>query len=202
MLGNTTMDLLLTTPLTSRYILRGKLRGLVSFVLPLLAGPVAVLLLFGLHGAWQGDAQRVVWPETAFEIGALLLVYTSGACVVGLWRSLNSKTSVVAVMYSLGFLIAVCGVFSVMGFAIVDGSGPEFGAFLAPFTPFTAIRYLLNPAGLFATAKDFAENGDAARTAALIGSALAIAMWGFIVWRAYAALVRGFDMTLRKQSAV
>ena len=199
---STTMDLLLTTPLTSRYILRGKLRGLVSFVLPLLAGPVAVLLLFGLHGAWQGDAQRVVWPETAFEIGALMLVYTSGACVVGLWRSLNSKTSVAAVMYSLGFLIAVCGVFSVMGFAIVDGSGPEFGAFLAPFTPFTAIRYLLNPAGLFATAKDFAENGQAARTAALIGSALAIAMWGFIVWRAYAALVRGFDMTLRKQSAV
>ncbi|MBU0718753.1 MAG: ABC transporter permease, partial [Planctomycetes bacterium] len=39
-----TMDLLLATPLTSKYILWGKLRGLVSFAAPLLAGPILVLL--------------------------------------------------------------------------------------------------------------------------------------------------------------
>ena len=36
-----TLDLLLSTPITSRYYIWGKLRGLVSFVLPLVAVPVA-----------------------------------------------------------------------------------------------------------------------------------------------------------------
>ena len=39
-----TMDLLLSTPLTSRYILWGKLRGLVSFAIPLLSVPLLALL--------------------------------------------------------------------------------------------------------------------------------------------------------------
>jgi ABC-type Na+ efflux pump permease subunit len=35
------LDLLLTTPITSRYYIWGKLRGLVSYVLPLVAVPVS-----------------------------------------------------------------------------------------------------------------------------------------------------------------
>ena len=41
-----TLDLLLTTPITSRYYIWGKLRGLVSFVLPLVAVPVVSVLMF------------------------------------------------------------------------------------------------------------------------------------------------------------
>ncbi|MDB5291037.1 MAG: putative rane protein, partial [Phycisphaerales bacterium] len=41
-----TLDLLLTTPNTRRYYIWGKLRGLVSFVLPLVAVPVASALIF------------------------------------------------------------------------------------------------------------------------------------------------------------
>ena len=44
-----TLDLLLTTPITSHYYIWGKLRGLVSFVLPLIAVPVVSALL--LHRA-------------------------------------------------------------------------------------------------------------------------------------------------------
>jgi ABC-type transport system involved in multi-copper enzyme maturation permease subunit len=40
------LDLLLTTPITSRYYIWGKLRGLVSFVLPLVAVPVVSILFF------------------------------------------------------------------------------------------------------------------------------------------------------------
>ncbi|HEY7087535.1 MAG TPA: ABC transporter permease subunit, partial [Tepidisphaeraceae bacterium] len=40
------LDLLLTTPITSRYYIWGKLRGLVSFVLPLIAVPVISSILF------------------------------------------------------------------------------------------------------------------------------------------------------------
>jgi ABC-type Na+ efflux pump permease subunit len=40
------LDLLLTTPITSRYYVWGKLRGLVSFVIPLIAVPVLSVLMF------------------------------------------------------------------------------------------------------------------------------------------------------------
>src|SRR5205085_9674364 len=44
-----TLDLLLSTPITSRYYVWGKLRGLVSFVLPLVAVPVISILIFIVH---------------------------------------------------------------------------------------------------------------------------------------------------------
>lgn len=196
-----TMDMLLITPLTSRYILWGKLRGLVSFVFPLLAGPVSVLMLFGIVGLIRGDAPPAVWIETGVEVAALLVVYTAIACVVGLWRSLHSRSNMSAVMYSLAFMILLCGVTSLIGLKLVQASGSgEAGAFLAAFTPFTAMRFLVDPAALFDSNKSFVAGAGAARVAALIGSVTATTLYAFIVWRTYTGLVRNFDMTLRKQS--
>ncbi|MGB2987335.1 MAG: ABC transporter permease subunit [Phycisphaerae bacterium] len=195
-----TMDLLLATPLTSKYILWGKLRGLVSFAIPLLAGPVAVLLLFGLYGLKQADSPPAVWIETAFEAAALLVIYTALACVVGLRISLTSKKNVTAVMYSVGLMILACGVLSMIGFPLIENLGPEGGAFVAPFTPFTSIWFLVHPSALFATPKEFAAGATLARFAALIGCVLAAGLYAAIVWNRYTALVRGFDMTVRKQS--
>src|SRR5207248_2428342 len=56
-----TLDLLLVTPITSRYYIWGKLRGLVSFMLPFAAVPTFTVLLmvlynlaYGLHFAASG----------------------------------------------------------------------------------------------------------------------------------------------------
>lgn len=194
------MDLLLCTPLTSKYILWGKLRGLVSFAMPLLAGPVIVLMLFGIYSRVRGDSPPPVWIETAVELGVLLVVYTAAACVLGLSISLSSRRMVNAVMYSLGLMIFLCGVLSMAGFAIVANSGGEFGALLAPFTPFTSIWFLVYPADLFNTPTEFAQGGGAARFASLIGTAIATGLYAFVVWNRYAALIGSFDRTLRKQS--
>jgi ABC-type transport system involved in multi-copper enzyme maturation permease subunit len=196
------MELLLTTPLTSRYILWGKLRGLVSFALPLLFGPVSVLLLFAAYAIARPAADATIWLESVVELGALLIIYTAFGCVVGLWRSLNSKTNVAAVMHSLAVLILACGIASLIGFGVVEAGSGAFGAFLAAFTPFTAIRYLVDPRGLFATTREFTLGAAEARVAALFGSTVATILYAFIVWRLYAGLVRNFDMTLRKQSSV
>jgi len=196
-----TMDLLLTTPLTSKYILWGKLRGLVSFAAPLLAGPVLMLLLFATIGLSRKETPPVVWIETAVELGALLVVYTALACVIGLRFSLTSKTNVSAVMSSVGLVIVLGGLASMIGLAMVDASRGEFGAFLAPFTPFTAIKFLINPAALFDNSmKDFAAGAPAVRVAALLGCLIAILSYAFVVWRWYVGLVRDFDMTMRKQA--
>ena len=195
-----TMDLLLTTPLTSKYILWGKLRGLVSFAAPLLAGPIVVLLVFATIAVIRNETPPVVWIETGLELGALLVVYTALACVIGLRFSLTSKTNVSAVMSSVGLVIILGGLASIIGNLMVDASRGEFGAFLAPFTPYTSINYLINPAALFSSSKDFAAGASAVRMAALIGCLIAIVSYAFIVWRWYVGLVRDFDMTMRKQA--
>jgi len=195
-----TLDLLLTTPLTSKYILWGKLRGLVSFAVPLLAGPVVVLLLFGIHGFYRGDSLPAVWIETAFEAAILLVIYTAMACIAGLRMSLTSRSNTAAAMYSIGLLILLCGLASMIGFPLVSSLGPEGGAFFAPFTPFTSIWFLVHPTALFDNAKEFSQGAASARIAACFGCIFAAGLYAVFVWNRYTALVRGFDMIIRKQS--
>ncbi len=194
------MDLLLTTRLTSKYILWGKLRGLVTFAMPLLAGPVIALLVFGIYGIVREDSPPAVWIETSVEIAVLLVVYTAAACVLGLYVSLNATKNVTAVMYSVGLMILGCGITSMLVYAFVTNSGAEFGAFLAPFAPFTSIKFLVDPVELFTSRSEFVTGAVATRFAAVIGSVIAAGLYIVIIWRFYTSLVRNFDMTLRKQS--
>lgn len=198
-----TMDLLLSTPLTSKYILWGKLRGLVSFTMPLLFGPVVAVLAFGIYGLTQGGRPPAIWVETAIEVAALLVIYTALACVTALRISLVSRTNMTAVMYSVGVAILFCGIASMIGFPFVNNLGPEGGALVAPFTPFTAIWFMVNPAALFDTASEFTQGTTVratTRVLMLFGCIAATAVYAFVVWNRYSALVRGFDMTMRKQS--
>ncbi len=197
-----TMDMLLTTPLTSKYILWGKLRGLVQFALPLLAVPVVTLLLFGAYGTLHERSGPPVWIETGVELGVLLVLYTGLVCVMGLRVSLTSRTSMSAVMYSIGLLIVLVGILTAGGMAFVEAARGEFGAFVAPFTPFTLINYIVDPSALFASKNEFMNGAAAARTAAAVGSVVAALLYAMILWRSYAYLVRDFDMTMRKQSGL
>lgn len=197
-----TLDILLTTPLTSQYILWGKLRGLVQFAVPLLAVPVGTLLLFALYGFWRRASAPLIWIETAFELGVLLLLYTGLVCVLGLRFSLTSRTNMSAVMRSIGVLIVLLGLVTAGGMAFIEAARGEFGAFVAPFTPFTLITYMVDPSALFTSKSAFQANEQATRLAALLGSAVAALLYAVVVWRAYAFLVRDFDMTMRKQSGL
>lgn len=194
------LDLLLTTPLSSQYILWGKLRGLVSFAMPLVIGPVVVLVLFSMIDLLRGNRPPAVWLETALEVFALLIVYTGAACVWGLKVSLSSRRNVTAVMYSLGGVIIGFGLWSMLVFAFISSSGGEFAAFLAPFAPFPSIWFLVHPRELFISPAEFRNGAGAARTAAIVGCLSAAALYATFIWRYYTYLVRSFDMTLRKQS--
>jgi len=49
-----TLDLILTTPITPAMYLTGKLRGLIAYLLPMIAVPCVTLLFAGLHAATGG----------------------------------------------------------------------------------------------------------------------------------------------------
>ncbi|HLL88246.1 MAG TPA: ABC transporter permease subunit [Tepidisphaeraceae bacterium] len=209
------LDLLLSTPITSHYYVWGKLRGLVSFVLPLVAVPVASVLLFvfyDLYRALVGSATRatpwVVFPEAIVLIPAMLVIVCAFAAILGMHMSLRCRTTVMAVMSSVAIVAGACGVLGFCGYGLTDrGGGGEVGVALASFSPFTLLSLLIDPYHYGGRAFDYGTGGIAtsddvatARTFMFVGALLAVAAYTGIVWAMYKSMVKNFDMTIRRQS--
>lgn len=194
------MDILLTTPLTSKYIVWGKLRGLVTFTVPLLAIPVITTLLFAIHGLFVDADKRVVQIETALLLGVMMFSYAAAACIWGLNRSLHCRKTVQAVMIAVGVMVVVGLIMHFIADAIVVKSRQASG-FVAPFTPFSCIWTMVDPERAFDSAADFKPHANEVRVWFMIGTATAFACWIGAVLTAYKSMVRNFDMTLRKQTA-
>jgi ABC-type transport system involved in multi-copper enzyme maturation permease subunit len=195
-----TMDLLLTTPLTSKYIVWGKLRGLISYTIPLLAVPVATVALFVLHDIIYKPPVPILHPEAVLELPVLLLVYSAFACIVGLQTSLKSKKTVKAVLSAVGIMLLTCFLLTACGFAVSKSDTPSITATLAPFTPFTAIAIVIDPYYWLELNTTVPINTGPLRVAALIGCAIAAGVYGAVVAGMYKSMVRHFDMIVRKQS--
>lgn len=195
-----TMELLLATPLTSQYIIFGKLRGLVSFTVPLIVVPSISVAMFVLYDLATGTGARrpVVYPEVVLELPALMLVYSAFACMLGLQTSLKSKRTVQAVITSVGILVVVGFGVGMCGFLFTSQATDTIGPAVAPFTMVIAIATATNPE-LTMNATNVTTLAEA-RFSAFVGTIAAVLAYGMIVHRMYRNLVQNFDMTIRKQS--
>ncbi len=220
-----TLDLLLVTPITSRYYIWGKLRGLVSFMLPFAAVPTFTVLLVvlydlirGLHFAassapapaegidtfWARAlyAPWVVRWETVITLPLLLTAMMAWACMLGLQLSLKWARTLVAVMASVGVLAGICGVLGVCGFTIARNLD-YVGTAGSLFSPFTAICVLIDPESY---SKDFGPAGAFTADAQLGGRILVVMVtlsvctaYCLIIWGMYKSMVKNFDMIIRRQ---
>ena len=201
------LDLLLTTPITSRYYIWGKLRGLVSYVLPLVAVPVASVLLFILYDLVRmtgNDAafRWMVFPEAIIIMPGMLIMVAAFASILGMQMSLRCRTTVRAVMSSVGIVIGLCGGLGWCGaqFLAYRGGG-LFNLIVGSFSPFTVLTVLIDPARFGGT--EFATGSASvasARIVVLVFSWIATGVYALIVWSMYKSMVKNFDMTIRKQS--
>ncbi len=201
-----TLDLLLTSPITSRYYIWGKLRGLVYFVLPLVAVPVASVALFVLYDLFRfgtgGDDEGTKWiafPEAVLLMPAMLVIVTAFAAILGMQMSLRLRTTVLAVMSSVGIVVGLSGLLGWCGYTFLnyrDSGGPAL--FVGSFSPFTLLTMLINP-------YDFAEHAfqdpdqSGNRLTIVVGTAIAVAVYTAVVWAMYKSMVKNFDMTIRRQ---
>jgi ABC-type Na+ efflux pump permease subunit len=203
-----TLDLLLSTPITSRYYIWGKLRGLVSYVLPLVAVPAISVCIFVIYdfvmaafGAVDPDWQWLVSPEAIFILPATFTIVAAFAAILGMQMSLRCRTTVMAVMSSVGIVVGICGTLGWCGFTLLERSRNEFNVVIASFSPFTVLAMLIDPLRTGAEFFDVANaESSTARFMVMVASLLAVGAYTGVVWAMYSSMVKNFDMTIRRQS--
>jgi len=211
-----TLDLILTTPITPAMYLTGKLRGLVAYLLPLIAVPVCTIGLAGLYGltggvqktgisvttAVPGTTVTIVTPPVLPEAGliaAIVLVPFIAFCVmVGLQWSLKSKGSLSAVIATVAIVSIVSGTVGLCSWTAASGL-PGLGPALAPLSPASLVSSLVSPeTAMYETVTGSASGLTAARIALAIGAVVAAGIYIAIVYGIHASMTKNFDTTVRK----
>ena len=210
-----TLDLLLTTPLSQADYLNGKLRGLISYLLPLLAVPVVTTLVAGLYvlvggfdrrgGVTVSDqpvglaapvASPVVLPEAAILLPLATVPFLAFVIMIGLQWSLKSRGTISSVVATVALVGVVAGVVGLCGASAGQGI-PVVGPALTALNPFTLVYSVVQP--VYALTEPIAARGlFAARLSLAVGAGLAVVVYAVLVFSFRAALVRTFDVTTRK----
>ena len=200
-----TMEILLTTPLTSQYVCAGMLQGLLRYVVPLIAVPGVTLALFIAVDLIRGQPVSAP-PEAIVLVPGLMLAFASTAAVGGLQASLLQKKTTHATMLSLTFVAMIAGILAVCGVA-TRSIGLNWSSIVMPFLPFPAVQAVVAPDVLVDAAKAGYGGAPVAptdlgaarilRVFACIGS---IAVYLVLTAVIYKNVVRNFDQIIRRQS--
>jgi ABC-type Na+ efflux pump permease subunit len=206
-----TLDLLLTSPITSRYYIWGKLRGLVSFVLPLVAVPVLSAFIFIAHDLLRWKAANdsnfdwIVLPESLLLMPGMLIIVAAFAAILGMQMSLRCRTTVRAVMSSLGIIVGACAAMGWCGFEFLSQARNmgDVAAGVGAFSPFTLLTLLIDPVDYAPFSFDRLEqtfDPGGARIVICVMTSIAIIAYAIGVWMMYKSMVKNFDMTIRRQA--
>lgn len=204
------LDLLLTTPITSRYYIWGKLSGLVGFVLPLIAVPVLSALVFIVYdiarqfGTNDPSFTWIVFPEAVLIMPGTLIIVAAFAGIVGMHMSLRCRRTVMAVMSSIGIVVGLCAALGWCGYAFLGTRGAnEFNLIVGSFSPFTVLTVLIDPysyGGTVFKSSAGLQDSTTGRSILFFFSWAATAAYAVVVWMMYRSMVTNFDMTIRRQS--
>jgi len=211
-----TLDLILTTPITPKMYLAGKLRGLVSYLLPLIAVPVFTVGIAGLYALTNGLGNPklaaythtipgggsvqvpVILPEAGLLAAILLIPFIAFCVMIGLHWSLKSKGTLSSVVGTVAVVFIVSGILGLCGWAS-GADMPIIGPALVALSPASLLDALVSPVTRLDDTVNASPTGlTTARTAMAIGTLVSAAIYIAIVYAVLTALVRNFDFTVRK----
>ncbi len=212
-----TLDLILTTPITPRMYLAGKLRGLVSYLLPLIAVPVFTIGLAGLYaltgglgkpnlahythkiaGAGAAIQVPVVIPEAGLVVAVMLIPFIAFCVMIGLHWSLKSKGTLGSVVGTVAVVLIVSGILGMCGWAS-GADMPVIGPAIAALSPASLLDAMVSPiTRLDETVNQGGEGLTTARIAMAVGALVSAGIYIGIVYGVLTAMVRNFDFTVRK----
>ena len=206
------LDIILTTPIQPGPYLAGKLRGLIQFLLPMLAVPATTLAASALYVASNGMGAPggvtvpvtvgtgsvnlpAMLPEGAVEYPLVMLAFTAFAAMVGLQWSIKSKGTIgsavgaVAATGTVGLVLGLCGLAS-------GQSIPGIGAFVNALNPVNLLLAVVTPESV--GSRTLEDGLGLYRSALVIGSVVAAAAGVGAVWAMHGAMKKTFMFTVRK----
>jgi TRAP-type C4-dicarboxylate transport system permease small subunit len=121
--------------------------------------------------------------------------------------SLRCRTTVRAVMSSVGIMAGACAVMGWCGYQVLNSSAStpsELTAAIAVFSPFTLLTILIDPQQFAGSAFQHSAGANydpsGTRIVAFVVCLIALAVYAVGIWSMYKSMVKNFDMTIRKQS--
>jgi len=134
----------------------------------------------------------------------MLIIIAAFAAILGMHMSLRCRTTVMAVMSSVGIVVGLCAALGWCGYQVLSGSGSEIGLVLGSFSPFTILTLLINPyetaGSLFGSGSSGVDNTSLYRGLMFAFTFVAVGAYTAVVWSMYRSMVKNFDMTIRRQS--
>lgn len=209
-----TLDLLLTTPITPAAYLEGKLRGLVAYLLPMLAVPLGTLGLAAIYVGTGGLGRSgglattmtvgtiavsvpTVLPEALVLAPLATVPFLAFLVMLGLQWSLRSRGVLSAIATTLGIAGAVTGILGLCGWHA--GTDLQFvGPALAGLSPASALRAMVAPDAALTETLMQDPSGVSARVSLGLGCLASALGHGLAVYGIRANMVRTFDMTVRR----
>lgn len=217
-----TLDIMLTTPMTAKQYIWGKLRGLVRFLGVMIAVPVLTMIgvsvytIVGQSLGWSqasftqyalshyggGGGQSIpgvplLLPEAGVVLGLMLVPFVALCVASGMAWSLKAKGVLGAIVPTVGIIGAIVLVMGLCGWSEL-GQMPLIGPIINGFSPATSAAMLVDP---WDRLEDFAGDGEAVgRISLLIAGGIAAAGYFVIVYALILGMVKGFDQTVRKLS--
>jgi len=213
------LDLLLTTSITPKLYLGGKIRGLIMHLLPIVLVPCVSMLLIGLLVLANPDgnavsdtlaitvgddqaAQFIEMPIALFGpailFPAVFIPFVAFCMTLGLLWSMKSKSSIGAIVASLIFVfILVAG----LGMCAIPVSNvPYMGTAISALSPIANIFTVLSPATAVPT---IAETGVyEANLATSIGTIVACMFWSLLSWGLLKSMTVSFVPTVRRLAGI
>lgn len=213
-----TLDLLLTTPITPGSYLTGKMRGLVAYLLPMLAVPMGTLALTAVYVLTGGLGRTdealvsvsiasakpisipVMLPEAALVGPLVTIPFVMFCVIIGLQWSLKSKGTISSVIGAVGVVGIVSGVVGLCAWKSGQGIA-ILGAVLSSMSPATLVFACIRPDSALSETISSAGMTEA-RISMIIGAAVAAGVYIAVVYGVHASMVKNFDFTVRKLAGV
>ena len=151
-------------------------------------------------------AAAVTTLEAVLLVPLQMVAFAALAAMIGLHFSLLSKKTVQAVMISTAIVMGAAGLLTACGLAM-KGTNPTVAALVLPFTPVWGCRRVLDPWAVVKGAMTSSGAGgptpdDLAvfRVTRIVSTLVASAIYLAITFALHNSMVRGFDMTVRRQT--
>jgi ABC-type transport system involved in multi-copper enzyme maturation permease subunit len=213
-----TLDLLLTTAITPSSYLTGKLRGLIAYLLPMLAVPLGTLALAALYvlaGGLGNPAPMTitntvgnttytvpaVLPEAALLAPLAVVPFIAFVVMVGLQWSLKSKGTLSAVVTTVSVVGIAVGVLGLCGWHGASDV-PFIGPALAGLSPVAALRAMVFADDAMSETNLAEGSAIPARIALAVGCIAGAIIYTAAVYGIHANMSRTFDMTVRRLAGV